>query len=79
MRLSSVFASLAAFAALVPAAASAGTDGAYTCSGFGGMMGGWGGSMMGYGGTGLAVSTITTVLVWLVLGLLAAYLWKRVK
>ncbi|OJI07610.1 hypothetical protein BK004_00795 [bacterium CG10_46_32] len=66
------------FAALIPAAVSADSSGV-SCSEFGGMMGGWGGSMMGYGGAGWAISFVTTLLVWLVLGLLAAYLWKRVK
>ncbi|MBI1961242.1 MAG: hypothetical protein HYS45_00905 [Parcubacteria group bacterium] len=83
MRLRSLFVTFAAFAALVPASAFADSDGSFNCSGFGsgfgGMMGSWGGGMMGYGGTGLAISTVTTALVWLVLGLLAAYLWKRVK
>ncbi|MBI1961544.1 MAG: hypothetical protein HYS45_02490 [Parcubacteria group bacterium] len=79
MRLRFLFATLAALAALVPATAFADSDGPCNWSGFGGMMGSWGGGMMGYGGTGLAISTITTVLVWLVLVLLAAYLWKRVK
>ncbi len=56
---------LAALAALAPVAASANFDG------YGGMMGSGSGFWLG--------SVITTVLVWLVLGLLAAYLWKKIK
>lgn len=67
MRIAYAFAVLAA---LAPIAVSADVGGSYSCR-FGGMMGSGSGFWLG--------SIITTVLVWLVLGLLAAYLWKKIK